>query len=134
MFGLFESKKEKQLNLVGKGMAAMASGKFNAAEGYFLKAVGLNVLDAPEAWMGLGTLYFAAEMFDKSKGCFETALDQKPDDYHAIRGMALVERKLGNDDHAVELFKQLQIRFGYKPDEDPTQTPAERDWFRANGL
>lgn len=134
MFGLFESKREKQDNLVRKGMAAMSRGKFSTAECYFLKAVGLDVLDSAEAWMGLGALYFAAELFNKSKGCFETALNQKPNDYHAIRGMALVERKLGNDVHAVELFRQLQIRFNYKPDEDPTQTSAERHWFKSNGF
>ena len=133
MFGLFESKKEKQDNLLKKGMAAMASGRFNAAEGCFLKAVELDIFDSAEAWIGLGALYFSVEMNSKAKDCFETALGQKPDDYHAIRGMALVERRIGNDEHAVELFRQLQAKFDYNPYEDPAQA-SEHDWFRSNGF
>lgn len=133
MFGLFESKREKQDNLLRKGMAAMASGRFNAAEGCFLKAIELDIFDSAEAWIGLGTLYFSVELDAKAKGCFETALGQKPDDYHAIRGMALVERRIGNDGHAVELFRQLQAKFDYNPYEDPTQA-SDQNWFRSKGF
>lgn len=133
MFGLFESKKEKQDKLQRKGMTAMASGQFSAAEGYFLKAVELDIFNAAEAWIGLGSLYFSVDMNSKAKGCFETALGQKPDDYHAIRGMALVERRIGNDEHAVELFRQLQTKFDYNPYEDPTQA-SDQNWFRSNGF
>lgn len=133
MFGLFQSKKEKQDNLLRKGMAAMASGQLDAAEGYFLKAVELDIFDSAEAWIGLGALYLSVEMNSKAKDCFVTALSQKPNDYHAIRGMAIVERQIGNDEHAVELFKQLQAKYGYNPYEDPTQT-SNQDWFRSNGF
>lgn len=131
MFGLFESKQEKIEKLLKKGMASMGSGQFSAAESCFLKAIELDIFNAADAWIGLGALYFSTENIEKAKSCFETAMGQRRDDYHAIRGMALVERKLGNDEHAAELFRQLQDKFQYKSEEDPTLSTQDRVWLKS---
>lgn len=134
MFGLFESKQEKAEKLLKKGFSAMASGRFNSAEGYFLKAIGKDVFNAAEGWIALGILYASTGSLAKAKSCFETAMDQKKDDYHAIRGMALVEKRLGNDEHAAEMFGQLEKLFSYKPSEDPTLAAEDKDWFQDHNL
>ena len=130
MLGLFESKQEKIEKLVRKGFSAIPDGRFNAAESCFLKAMDLDLFNATDAWIGLGALYYSTGFLDKAKSCFATAIDQRRDDYHAIRGMALVEKRLGNDEYAVEMFGRLEREFGYKPSEDPTLTVGDKNWFQ----
>jgi Tfp pilus assembly protein PilF len=134
MFGLFENKKEKSEKLIKKGIAAMAAGSFTSAESCFLKAIELDIFNATDAWIGLGSLYLSTASNDKAKSCFETAVDQRRDDFHAIRGLALAEKALGHDEASIKCFKQLVDKFDYKPDDDPIIKPADRNWLASYGI
>ena len=133
MFGLFESKQARKDRLVMKGARAMSNGDFAGAERSFIASIGIEPWNAADAWIGLGSLHWAAKNLEKARDCFKSAMSQRSSSFEAIRGLAHVEKLLVNEARAHELFLRLKEDFKVNLAEDPAvqQNPS---WFKENML
>ncbi|HEX2975931.1 MAG TPA: glycosyltransferase, partial [Bacteroidales bacterium] len=85
------------LNLYGN--LYLMSGDLEHAKEYFERELKLKS-DSVSACLGLGEVFFAAEMYKESKEMFEWAVRNKPGEKSTIAGLAKANRKLGlPDDH-----------------------------------
>lgn len=129
MFGLFESNEQKADKACAKGCMALMLGRHKNAVEHFKKAVWLNPYHY-EAWNNFGVvLSFQPAALQEAKKCFEKALSLKPDYLNSIRGLAVVEKMLGNEKHSLELFRRLIKDFGYNPCKDETLSDSFFDWL-----
>lgn len=134
MFGFFESNEQKADKACAKGCMAMLHGDNASAIEYFKKAVWLNP-NHYEAWNNYGVvLGLHTIALHEAKKCFEKAISLKPDYEKSIRGLGLIEKNLGNDDRAIELFRRLEQEFGYRPEKDLSLTDEEFNWLLDHDL
>lgn len=129
MFGLFESDEQKADKACAKGCLAMLRGDYGDSIEHFKKAVWLNP-NHYEAWNNFGVvLGLHSNAQQEAKKCFEKALALKPDYWNAIRGLAIMEKELGNEERALMLFQRLVDEFGYNPCKDAALDDSLFDWL-----
>ena len=134
MFGLFESNEQKAEKFYRRGLAEFRCHNSLAALECLQHAVDLDPRHAC-AWHDMSVLVGQrGGDWTLAKQYMEKAITIEPERFpDAWKGLAIIEKQLGNEERATELFKMVIDKYGWDPSKDLSIKDGERTWLEQHG-